>query len=82
MHFVIFKYFVLQGLFLEITGPTLIDLKIKTGADYEEVAVAVSGRSVGYFIGSAIGEITLVQNSTVTRPMQEHGELPRSRLSG
>ncbi|KAL4220265.1 hypothetical protein ACF0H5_020672 [Mactra antiquata] len=43
------------GLFLEVTGPTLIDLKIRTGADYEEVAVAVSGRSVGYFIGSAIG---------------------------
>lgn len=44
-----------KGLYLEITGPTLIDLKIKTGADYEQVAVAVSGRSVGYFIGSAIG---------------------------
>ena len=46
----------IQGLCLEITGPTLIDLRIKTGADYEEVAVAVSGRSVGYFIGSAIGK--------------------------
>lgn len=45
------------GLYLEITGPTLIDLKIRTGADYEEVAVAVSGRSVGYFIGSAIGGV-------------------------
>ncbi|XP_045172969.2 sodium-dependent glucose transporter 1A-like isoform X1 [Mercenaria mercenaria] len=45
------------GLYLEITGPTLIDLKIRTGANYEEVAVAVSGRSVGYFIGSAIGGV-------------------------
>ena len=33
----------------------MIDLKIRTNADYESVAVAVSGRSVGYFIGGAIG---------------------------
>lgn len=44
-----------QGLCLEITGPTLIDLKIRTNSDYESVATAVSGRSLGYFIGSALG---------------------------
>ena len=40
---------------MEITGPTLIDLKLRTKSDYESVATAVSGRSVGYFIGSALG---------------------------
>lgn len=44
-----------QGLCLEITGPTLIDLKIRTNSNYESVASAVSGRSAGYFIGSALG---------------------------
>ena len=42
---------------MEITGPTLIDLKIQTNSNYEDVATAVSGRSVGYFIGSALGGV-------------------------
>ena len=51
------RLYILQGLYTEVTGPTLIDLKLRTNADYEQVAVAVSGRSVGYFIGSAIGGV-------------------------
>ncbi|XP_053391772.1 sodium-dependent glucose transporter 1A-like [Mercenaria mercenaria] len=43
------------GLYLEIFGPTLIDLKIKLNTDYEKVAVAVSGRSVGLFPGCVFG---------------------------
>ena len=45
----------MQGLSLEITGPTLKDLKIITNANYEDVARAVSGRTVGFCIGAAIG---------------------------
>ena len=45
----------IQGLFLEVTGPTLIDLKNRINSNYETVSTAVSGRSVGYFIGTVIG---------------------------
>ena len=45
----------MQGLNLEITGPTLKDLKLRAGINYEEVSRAVSGRSIGFFIGAAIG---------------------------
>jgi len=45
------------GLYLEIFGPTLIDLKIKLNTDYEEVAGAVSGRAVGLFPGCVIGGV-------------------------
>ncbi|XP_061189696.1 sodium-dependent glucose transporter 1B-like [Saccostrea echinata] len=43
------------GLNLEITGPTLKDLKLRAHLDYEEVSRAVSGRSIGFFIGAAMG---------------------------
>lgn len=43
------------GLYLEIFGPSLIDLKLKLNTDYENVAVAVSGRSVGLFPGCVFG---------------------------
>ncbi|XP_060573638.1 sodium-dependent glucose transporter 1A-like [Ruditapes philippinarum] len=43
------------GLYLEIFGPTLIDLKIKLNTGYEDIAVAVSGRSFGLFPGCVIG---------------------------
>ncbi|XP_052076819.1 sodium-dependent glucose transporter 1B-like [Mytilus californianus] len=43
------------GLFNEITGPTQKDLIIKTNSDYELVSRAISGQSVGYFIGAIIG---------------------------
>ncbi|XP_060588296.1 sodium-dependent glucose transporter 1A-like [Ruditapes philippinarum] len=45
------------GMCLEITGPTLIDLKIRIKTDYESISTAVSGRSAGFFIGSAIGGV-------------------------
>lgn len=45
----------LQGLYLEITGPTQKDLKLRAHLDYEEVSRAMSGRSIGFFIGAAIG---------------------------
>lgn len=44
-----------QGLFLEITGPTQKDLKLRANLNYEDVSRAVSGRSIGFFIGAAIG---------------------------
>ena len=47
--------FVLKGLNLEITGPALKDLKLRANTNYEHVARAVSGRSVGFFLGAAIG---------------------------
>ncbi|XP_053381283.1 sodium-dependent glucose transporter 1-like [Mercenaria mercenaria] len=40
--------------YVEIYGPTLIDLKKTFDTDYEQVAVAVSGRSVGWFPGSIV----------------------------
>ena len=45
---------VFQGLYLEIYGPTLIDLKLKIGADYEQIATAISGRGVGVFVGCVV----------------------------
>lgn len=45
------------GLTLEITGPTLKDLMLKTDGSYEDVSRAISGRSVGFFIGAAIGGV-------------------------
>ncbi|XP_033724858.1 sodium-dependent glucose transporter 1A-like [Pecten maximus] len=45
------------GLTLEITGPTLKDLRLKTDGSYEDVSRAISGRSVGFFIGAAIGGV-------------------------
>ncbi|XP_053391751.1 sodium-dependent glucose transporter 1-like [Mercenaria mercenaria] len=45
------------GMCLEITGPTLIDLKIRIKTDYESISSAISGRSAGFFIGSALGGV-------------------------
>ena len=33
----------------------LIDLKMRAHSNYEDVATAISGESVGFFIGSALG---------------------------
>ncbi|KAL4239899.1 hypothetical protein ACF0H5_000698 [Mactra antiquata] len=41
--------------YTEIYGPTLIDLKLKLNANYEDVAIATSGRSYGWFPGSIVG---------------------------
>ncbi|XP_060078338.1 sodium-dependent glucose transporter 1B-like [Ylistrum balloti] len=54
--FLIFTWICL-GLTLEITGPTLKDLRLKTDGSYEDVSRAISGRSVGFFIGAAIGGV-------------------------
>ncbi|CAC5408755.1 NAGLT1 [Mytilus coruscus] len=51
-YYILYNY---RGLFAEITGPTQKDLIIKTDSDYELVSRAISGRSVGYFIGAVIG---------------------------
>ena len=48
-----------QGMQLEITGPTLQDMKFRLNTDYESVAWSLSGRSVGMFLGSVIGGVLL-----------------------
>lgn len=40
---------------MEITGPTQKDLIIKSNSNYELVSRAISGRSVGDFIGAIFG---------------------------
>lgn len=55
LHHSVILYDYLQGLYLEITGPTQKDLKLRAHLDYEEVSRAMSGRSIGFFIGAAIG---------------------------
>ncbi|WAQ96905.1 MFS4B-like protein [Mya arenaria] len=45
------------ALYVEIYGPTLIDLKDRLHTDYEKVAVAISGRSVGWFPGAVVGGV-------------------------
>ena len=45
-------FFILQGLCLEIPGPTLIDLKITFNSSYEEITRSVSARGVGVFLGA------------------------------
>ncbi|CAH1781905.1 unnamed protein product [Owenia fusiformis] len=44
-----------QGMYLEIVGPTLQDLKYRVNSNYEEIARALFARSVGFFIGSLAG---------------------------
>ena len=40
---------------VEISGPTLIDLKVRTKSSYEAVATAISGVSIGATVGSILG---------------------------
>jgi MFS family permease len=42
-------------LYTEITGPTLKDLKLRANLNYEDISRAVSGRSIGFFLGAALG---------------------------
>ena len=49
---------------LEITGPTLKDLILKLDSNYEDVSRAISGRSLGFFVGAVIGGF-LVDNLPV-----------------
>ena len=46
-----------QGLYLEIAGPTLPDLKHALGVNYEEIARTLVARSVGYFLSSALAGV-------------------------
>ncbi|XP_060571193.1 sodium-dependent glucose transporter 1-like isoform X3 [Ruditapes philippinarum] len=46
-----------MGFYLEIPGPTMIDIKIIFSATYEEVSRSVSGRGAGGFFGALIGGI-------------------------
>lgn len=46
-----------QGLYLEIPGPTLIDIKLIFKASNEDVSRSVSGRGAGGFTGAMIGGI-------------------------
>ncbi|XP_052778293.1 sodium-dependent glucose transporter 1A-like [Mya arenaria] len=43
------------GLYMEIFGPTQKDLVLKLNTDYEKLAFATSGRSVGLFPGCVLG---------------------------
>lgn len=52
--FLVFTW-VCIGLCLEIQGPTFKDLKILTNGSTEEISRAISGRSLGFFAGAAIG---------------------------
>ena len=40
---------------MEIAGPTLKDFKFRLGVSYETLSSAVSGRSIGKFIGVVLG---------------------------
>lgn len=51
----LFFVWVSMGLYLEIPGPTMIDIKIIFKATYEEVSRSVSGRGAGGFVGAIIG---------------------------
>ncbi|XP_021362962.1 sodium-dependent glucose transporter 1A-like [Mizuhopecten yessoensis] len=44
-----------MGIYMEINGPTLKDLVLRTGSSYEDITSALSGRSVGKFVGVVIG---------------------------
>ncbi|XP_033763279.1 sodium-dependent glucose transporter 1A-like [Pecten maximus] len=57
--FVLFLTWICMGMFLEIIGPTLQDLKDRTNSDYESLSQAVSGRSIGAVSGSIIGGILI-----------------------
>ena len=48
-------HFVLQGLFNEVVGPTLPDLKSRVSSNYEQISRVFSARSAGLFIGSIVG---------------------------
>ncbi|XP_069112700.1 sodium-dependent glucose transporter 1A-like [Argopecten irradians] len=55
----LFLTWICMGMFLEIIGPTLQDLKDRTSSDYESLSQAVSGRSIGAVSGSILGGILI-----------------------
>ncbi|CAH1789588.1 unnamed protein product [Owenia fusiformis] len=46
---------VFMGMYLEISGPTLLDLRDRVGVNYEEISRVLVAKSVGYFISSVFG---------------------------
>ncbi|XP_066267713.1 sodium-dependent glucose transporter 1-like [Branchiostoma lanceolatum] len=48
-----------MGLYVSIVGPTLIDLKERLGADYEEISRVLASHTVGYFLSAVAGGIFL-----------------------
>lgn len=55
--FALFLIWATMGLYTEIPGPTLIDIKLLFSASYEEVSRSVSGRGAGGFVGALLGGI-------------------------
>lgn len=53
--FALFLVYCSMGLYLEIPGPTMIDIKLIYKATYEDVSRSVSGRGAGGFTGALIG---------------------------
>ncbi|XP_053398393.1 sodium-dependent glucose transporter 1A-like [Mercenaria mercenaria] len=53
--FMLFLVWCSMGLYQEIPGPTMIDIKLIFNATYEEVSRSVSGRGAGGFCGALIG---------------------------
>ena len=45
----------LQGVYAEMVGPTLPDLKDRVNANYEEIARVLVSKSVGYCFGAILG---------------------------
>ena len=50
-------YFMIQGMYSEITGPTLPYLKQRVDSNYEQIGRALAARSVGFLTGSLTGGI-------------------------
>lgn len=51
----LFLSWICLGLYNEVIGPTLHDLKTRSGSNYEEISRVLSARSAGLFLGSIIG---------------------------
>ena len=47
----------LQGMYSEITGPTLPYMKQRVSCNYEQIGRALAARSVGFLIGSLTGGV-------------------------
>ena len=48
-------FHVLQGIFLEMAGPTLPGLKSRTGTNFEEISRVLVARNMGYAAGALLG---------------------------
>ncbi|XP_045196699.2 major facilitator superfamily domain-containing protein 4A-like [Mercenaria mercenaria] len=55
--FMIFMAWVTKGLYLEVSGPAMIDLKLIYNTNYESITRSVAGRGAGGFLGALIGAL-------------------------